>query len=155
MTVPNTTGRCGSCCSCAAPRPSGHPCRNRCDDRSGSPTESTPTAMFLHPHGTSPNHPLACGSRLPRAQVLNLHHKRVADVTHMLVDGSVTFRADAETSRSASIQLANPNGRRIGFGTGDPMDGALHMNNMIRIYLSYWAPSFTDAMGWVDRKSVV
>jgi|SRR5690625_888007 len=86
----------------------------------------------------------------PRAQVLNLHHKRVADVTHMLVDGSVTFRADAETSRSASIQLANPNGRRIGFGTGDPMDGALHMNNMIRIYLSYWAPSFTDAMGWVD-----
>lgn len=87
---------------------------------------------------------------VPTVQVLNPQHKRVADISHMLVDGSVTVSSDADTTRSSSIQIANPDGRRIGFGKGDPNDGALHLNNMLRIILSYWAPDYPDAMGTVD-----
>ena len=72
----------------------------------------------------------------PHAQVLTLDHKVVANVSDMIVDGEVNFANDGETSRSASLSLFDPHGH-IGFGDNDPSDGALFLNNMIRIILQY------------------
>lgn len=85
----------------------------------------------------------------PTVQVLNLDHKPVADVSHMLVDGAVNISNDTNVSRSCAVSLYDPKGH-IGFGDNDPSDGALFLNNMLRVILSYTSPDLPDRLGWID-----
>ena len=81
---------------------------------------------------------------VPVAHVLTLDHKLVADVSDMVVDGSVNFSNDAETTRSAQVSLFDPHGH-IGFGDNDPSKGAMFLDNMMRLQLSIDWPGNSDA----------
>lgn len=79
-------------------------------------------------------------------QILNKEHKRISDVSRHLVSGEVMVLDDAETTRSASINLFDPSGV-LSLEGDDPSDGAVFLNNMIRIVQSYTWPGHD---GWVD-----
>jgi len=83
---------------------------------------------------------------VPTVQVLSLDHKRIADVSHMLIEGQVNVVNDSTTTRNCSLSLYDPRGH-IGFGDYDPSEGALYLDNMIRVVLSYTWDGFDD---WVD-----
>src|SRR5690625_3591526 len=96
----------------------------------------------------------------PVVHVLTLDHKLIADVSDIVVDGSVNFQNDADTTRSAQVSLIDPHGH-IGFGDYDPSRGALFLDNMVRIQQVYdWptnkgrpvvVPLFTGPVVAMDR----
>lgn len=88
---------------------------------------------------------------VPTVQVLDLDQKPVADVSLMVEDGSVNVAhgKDTKISRSCSLTLYDPRGH-IGFGTNDPSEGAMFLNNMVRVILSYRSYDIGADLGWVD-----
>lgn len=68
-------------------------------------------------------------------QVLNLNHGYLFDMSDQLLDGQVTIDADAEVTRSLSIQLLDPS-RSLQLDSQSPADGALFYDRMIRVVYS-------------------
>lgn len=68
-------------------------------------------------------------------QLLNLNHAYLSNLTDNLLDGQVTVDADAEVSRSLSIQLYDPD-HSLKIDSTAPSDGALFYDRMIRIVYS-------------------
>lgn len=68
-------------------------------------------------------------------QVLTMNHGYLADLSPQLLDGQVSIDADAEVTRSLSIQFRDPE-HSIQLDSTAPMDGALFYDRMIRIVYS-------------------
>ena len=86
---------------------------------------------------------------VPTVQVMNMDRKRLADVSLRLIDGSVNVTNDADTTRGCSLSLYDPNGA-IALDSNDPSDGAMYLDNAVKVILSYHSPTFPASMGWVN-----
>lgn len=69
------------------------------------------------------------------AQVLDLAHRYVGDLTSYLIDGQVNIDADAEVTRSLTATVRDPDGR-IQLDSTSPADGALYYDRMLRVIYS-------------------
>ena len=68
-------------------------------------------------------------------QILTLNHSYVDDVSDQLLDGQVSIDADAEVTRSLTLQLNDPE-RSLKLDSTAPTDGALFYDRMIRVVYS-------------------
>lgn len=68
-------------------------------------------------------------------QILTLNHAYVDDISDQLLDGQVSIDADAEVTRSLSLQLNDPD-RTLKLDSTAPTDGALFYDRMIRVVYS-------------------
>lgn len=68
-------------------------------------------------------------------QVLTLNHAYVDDVSDQLLDGQVSIDADAEVTRSLTLQLNDPE-RSLKLDSTAPSDGAMFYDRMIRVIYS-------------------
>lgn len=73
-------------------------------------------------------------------QVLKLDHTYVSDASSMLVSGQVNIKADADVTRSCTLELFDPT-NSVDFISDSPSDGALYMDRMIRVVYSVAPPS--------------
>lgn len=79
------------------------------------------------------------------AQILNLGHTRLSDVSTMFLDGQVTLDVDAAITRAATISFFDPY-HRMALDAASPADGALFMDRMIALYYTVMAPDFSSAV---------
>lgn len=68
-------------------------------------------------------------------QVLGLNHAYIDDISDQLLDGQVSIDADAEVTRSLTLQLNDPE-HSLKLDSTAPTDGALFYDRMIRIVYS-------------------
>lgn len=68
-------------------------------------------------------------------QILTLGHAYVGDLTDNLIDGQVSIDADAEVTRSLTMQLRDPDGS-LKLDSTSPNDGALFYDRMVRVIYS-------------------
>lgn len=68
-------------------------------------------------------------------QMLSLTHAYLGDLTSRLLDGQVNIDADAEVTRSATLQLNDPD-HTLQLDSTAPTDGALFYDRMIRVVYS-------------------
>jgi hypothetical protein len=95
--------------------------------------------------------------------IMDLDHNEQTDVGVRLVDGQVTFDADADITRSLNLDLFDPTGA-LHLDSKSPDDGALFADRMIRVRyrvinplgtLSWSVPIFTGPVTMLDRNDAV
>lgn len=85
-----------------------------------------------------------------RIEILDLNHIVIDDISDRLIDGQVTINAAADTStRSLTLSLFDPFAT-LGFDTGNPGDGILYADRMIRIYYEVLVPELDRTNKWVS-----
>lgn len=82
-------------------------------------------------------------------QLMSLKRKRLRDVSLRVIEGEVSVNQEQGISRVCSLNLHDPNGH-LSLSSTDPADGAIFLNNAIRVIKSYWSPEFPAGLGWVD-----
>jgi len=80
------------------------------------------------------------------AQVLDLNHRYLADVSTMLLDGQVNYSYTDPINYTASMILLDPD-ELIGFDSSSPSDGALYADRMIRLVYCVYSELLPR---WVD-----
>jgi hypothetical protein len=80
------------------------------------------------------------------AQILDLNHKYLADVSPQLIDGQVNYAFLEPITSSASMTLIDPD-NLTGFDSTSPSDNALYADRMIRLVDSVWSDLLPR---WVD-----
>jgi hypothetical protein len=68
-------------------------------------------------------------------QLLDLSHRYISDLSDDLIDGQVSIDADAEVTRSLTLQLRDPD-HSLHLDSSSPADGALYFDRMIRVIYS-------------------
>lgn len=77
--------------------------------------------------------------------VLDLNENPISTVSNRLLDGQVNVNMDEEVTRSATLSILDPN-RTLQFDTGNPADGALYFDRMMKVEYGVEVPG----LGWVD-----
>lgn len=67
------------------------------------------------------------------AQILDLNHNRLSDVSTFFLDGQVTYDWTADITRSANLTFLDPT-HSMSLDSGSPAQGALYMDRMMAIY---------------------
>jgi hypothetical protein len=95
--------------------------------------------------------------------LMDLDHNEKTDITTRLVDGQVTFDADADVTRSLDLDLFDPTGS-LHLDSKSPDDGAMFADRMIRIRYTivnplgtqrYTVPIFTGPITSLERNDAV
>lgn len=73
-------------------------------------------------------------------QILDLEHNYISDASHMLRGGQVNVIADAEISRSCTLDLFDP-WNSFDFVSDSPADGAMFLDRQVKIVYSIAPPS--------------
>lgn len=94
-----------------------------------------------------------------RLVVMDLDHQERTDVTSRLMDGQVTFDAEAAVTRSLELELLDPTGA-LHLDTNSPDQGAMFMDRMVSVRYSvinsagtirYDVPIFTGPITKLER----
>lgn len=76
---------------------------------------------------------LAEGHRIDiQIAITDLDHNHISDVSDRLVDGQVNVDQMAETSRSCTLSLLDPD-HGVGFDSDDPTDGQWFLDRMVKV----------------------
>ena len=95
--------------------------------------------------------------------IMDLDHNERTSVSARLMDGQVTFDADAAVTRSLSLDLLDPNGA-LHLDSRSPNDGAMFADRMLRVTYSivnpsrtvrYSCPIFTGPITKLDRNGAM
>lgn len=95
--------------------------------------------------------------------LMDLDHNERTDISPRLVDGQVTFDADADVTRSLDLDLFDPTGS-LHIDSKSPDDGAMFADRMIRVRYTivnplgtarYTVPIFTGPIISLERNDAV
>lgn len=86
-----------------------------------------------------------------RVEVLDLNHENPLDISDRVLEGQVDVEASAQiTTRSLQMTLLDPHAS-MGFDSGDPSDGVMFLDRMIRAVYEVYVPELTGSTTkWVS-----
>ena len=65
-------------------------------------------------------------------QVIDMEHKRLGDVSRMMLSGQINYDTSAAVTRTAEFSFVNPT-RRFGIDTNNPDKGTMSMDRMLKV----------------------
>lgn len=77
--------------------------------------------------------------------LMDLNENHLESITDRVFDGQVNVQADSEVSRSASLQLFDPN-YTLTLDRSNPMDGALYYDRMISVTYCVWQYGWSSSI---------